>query len=377
MGNGQSVGKTAARARSLPWLFGPEHPLQREREANASERVVETSDVETEGDCAGVIEDSIGVRRVADRRHRRRFLDESFGASAPRETPEAFQDRVFVLRRKIVALCPHEHGHAERRRRAQANPRVHDQVFADSLGERDFVAAGAEHDEALFGERSLQLLDGDRLHGAGFLGFERSACNAPRSGLLRQGIGASKLFLPFRGPKRLVFAYDAKSMKRKSLTPPLGTEMPAGEHAMRRGAARKEVSARVLLRSATGRTLEGWTLNLSTGGVRAVLEENVELGDRFFVSLEGAAEGEPPREGRVVWLQEEPDGAIVGIEFRGHHAGPSIVPPDERWVDPAGVSSEVFNADPVSATTARAESHSAELPSAEPQDTGAPAPKSK
>lgn len=84
-------------------------------------------------------------------------------------------------------------------------------------------------------------------------------------------------------------------------------------HAMRRGGARREVTERVYLR-ADGKVFEGWALNVSRGGLRAILEDKVELGAQFDVAL-GAEEDALQRSGRVVWVQEEPDGVIVGIEF--------------------------------------------------------------
>ena len=93
--------------------------------------------------------------------------------------------------------------------------------------------------------------------------------------------------------------------------------MPAGEdiHATRRGGARHEVSARVALKPTSGPTLEGWALNVSRGGVRVILEENVELGSEFEVTLSTGEDASAPQNGRVVWVQEEPDGVVAGIEF--------------------------------------------------------------
>jgi len=83
------------------------------------------------------------------------------------------------------------------------------------------------------------------------------------------------------------------------------------------------VSARVSLRplaaSAPPKVLEGWALNVSRGGVRVILEEKIEPGTHFEVTLIGGSGGpepQPPQVGRVVWIQEEPDGVVAGIEFR-------------------------------------------------------------
>ena len=103
---------------------------------------------------------------------------------------------------------------------------------------------------------------------------------------------------------------------RRSLTPSTG--MPTGEdvHATRRGGARHEVSARVTLKPTSGAILEGWALNVSRGGVRVILEEKVELGSEFEVTLSTGEDISAPQKGRVVWVQEEPDGVVAGIEFR-------------------------------------------------------------
>jgi len=117
---------------------------------------------------------------------------------------------------------------------------------------------------------------------------------------------------------------------RRNLTPPLADEAKDGTHAMRRGGARREVSTRVCLRSPNSEvTHEGWALNVSRGGLRAILEEKVELGQEFEIDL-GTDDG-TSRHGRIVWVQEEPDGVIVGIEFTSlsgtHKSAPP--PPNE------------------------------------------------
>lgn len=103
---------------------------------------------------------------------------------------------------------------------------------------------------------------------------------------------------------------------RRSLTPSTG--IPSGDdvHATRRGGARHEVSSRVTLRGKSGEVHEGWALNVSRGGVRVILEEKVELGSEFEVTMSTGADEGSPIAGRVVWVQEEPDGVVAGIEFR-------------------------------------------------------------
>jgi hypothetical protein len=86
----------------------------------------------------------------------------------------------------------------------------------------------------------------------------------------------------------------------------------------RRAGARHEVSARVSFRRASGE-ISGWALNVSRGGVRAILEERVELGDEFDITIGDSALERP---GRVVWTQDEPDGSIVGVSFLDDLAHP-------------------------------------------------------
>lgn len=103
---------------------------------------------------------------------------------------------------------------------------------------------------------------------------------------------------------------------RRSLTPDMGT--PAAEtdaHSMRRGGPRREVTERVHLSGANLKTREGWALNVSRGGVRVILEEQVDLGEEYDVTVGMDEAASLNRKARVVWIQEEPDGFIVGMEF--------------------------------------------------------------
>jgi hypothetical protein len=115
---------------------------------------------------------------------------------------------------------------------------------------------------------------------------------------------------------------------RRHLTPSNGVETD-GVHAMRRGGARREVSERVSLQSVAGGPLvEGWALNVSKGGVRVILEDKVDLGKEYDVTVGDLEKGGTAARGRIVWVQEEPDGAVVGIEFVGQSGThPSAAPP--------------------------------------------------
>jgi hypothetical protein len=101
---------------------------------------------------------------------------------------------------------------------------------------------------------------------------------------------------------------------RRNLTPPIGIPIPGLQPTRRAGGARRNVSDRVaFFRAGPGAAeLAGWTLNISRGGLRAVVDERVELGEELELQIDS----EPARRrGRVVWTQEEPDGTIVGVSF--------------------------------------------------------------
>ncbi|MEP7053544.1 MAG: PilZ domain-containing protein [Pseudomonadota bacterium] len=79
------------------------------------------------------------------------------------------------------------------------------------------------------------------------------------------------------------------------------------------GGARREASERVLVRSA-GFETHGWTLNVSRGGVRAVVEDPLLQGIEYQVIV-GDEESVAARRASVVWLQDESDGQIVGLKY--------------------------------------------------------------
>jgi hypothetical protein len=98
---------------------------------------------------------------------------------------------------------------------------------------------------------------------------------------------------------------------RRNLTPPVGTPVPGLPPTRRAGGARQNVSYRVAFLRADAE-ITGWALNLSRGGLRAVVEDRVQLGEELDIRIE---EIRVERRGQVVWTQEEPDGTIVGIAF--------------------------------------------------------------
>ncbi len=76
------------------------------------------------------------------------------------------------------------------------------------------------------------------------------------------------------------------------------------------GGARREATERVVVR-AEGFTTEAWTLNVSRGGLRVVLEEPVTIGSDYTVVIDGQA----PRACRVIWVRDENDGQIAGLQY--------------------------------------------------------------
>jgi len=104
-----------------------------------------------------------------------------------------------------------------------------------------------------------------------------------------------------------------------SKTPP-SSETP---HNQRRqgGGARTELSERVTLR---WNDLEatGWTLNMSRGGLRAVVESPLDPELEYLVAV---GDG-PARRACLVWSKGEADGQIVGLRFLDVEGS---VPPEE------------------------------------------------
>lgn len=112
-------------------------------------------------------------------------------------------------------------------------------------------------------------------------------------------------------------------VKRRNLTPPTGTVTPGLPSMRRTGGARREVSERVHFFQGD-KEITGWALNVSRGGLRAIVEEPVELGADYEISV---GEDGPRRPGRIVWIQDEPDGAIVGVSYLDEGSGPPPPPP--------------------------------------------------
>jgi len=105
------------------------------------------------------------------------------------------------------------------------------------------------------------------------------------------------------------------------------------------------VSERVVFRSQAGvqPDREGWALNMSRGGLRAILDDGgkVELGEEYEIFVGPAIDEATGKRGRIVWLQEEPDGFVVGVEYvglSGTHAAAPTAPPGALTAEASGAS---------------------------------------
>jgi hypothetical protein len=91
------------------------------------------------------------------------------------------------------------------------------------------------------------------------------------------------------------------------------------------GGARREASERVLIRR-EGFETQGWTLNVSRGGLRLVVEDPLEKGAEYQI-LVGDSDSDAARGARVVWLKSAADGQIVGLQYLDSEGAPP--PPEE------------------------------------------------
>ena len=58
----------------------------------------------------------------------------------------------------------------------------------------------------------------------------------------------------------------------------------------------------------------GWTLNVSRGGVRAIVEDALTQGVEYELIV-GDEEWAAARRVAIAWLQDEADGQIVGLKY--------------------------------------------------------------
>ncbi len=77
------------------------------------------------------------------------------------------------------------------------------------------------------------------------------------------------------------------------------------------GGPRHASSSRIRL-SDGALEIEGWTLNVSRGGSRIIVEDPVERDANYLMVTD---EETAPRSVRVVWVREESGGQIVGLQY--------------------------------------------------------------
>jgi len=105
--------------------------------------------------------------------------------------------------------------------------------------------------------------------------------------------------------------------------PPINPDTEVRAPRRHAGGARREASERVVVRASSGSASDfethGWTLNVSRGGIRAIVEDPLVQGMEYQLLVGGGGEGEEeaavPRRASVVWLQDEADGQIVGLKY--------------------------------------------------------------
>jgi Tfp pilus assembly protein PilZ len=62
-----------------------------------------------------------------------------------------------------------------------------------------------------------------------------------------------------------------------------------------------------------------WGLNLSSGGIRLIVNRNLAQGEQVGIQLQPEKRALP---GRVAWVKTHPDGCIVGICFTNVESSP-------------------------------------------------------
>ncbi|MEO8796743.1 MAG: PilZ domain-containing protein [Polyangiaceae bacterium] len=90
---------------------------------------------------------------------------------------------------------------------------------------------------------------------------------------------------------------------------------------MRRTDTRRGVSEKISIRAigadgALGDVVTtGWALNISRSGLRAIAEDRVLAGADYEVTIGEQGTTQLIRRVHTVWVQEEHDGFVIGLEF--------------------------------------------------------------
>ncbi len=80
----------------------------------------------------------------------------------------------------------------------------------------------------------------------------------------------------------------------------------------RRSSERRPVNVKVEI---DGKPGDAWAINLSNGGVRIVAEARLEVGEQVFLRMGDRPETGLQGKGRVVWVREQGEDVVAGIEF--------------------------------------------------------------
>ena len=109
-------------------------------------------------------------------------------------------------------------------------------------------------------------------------------------------------------------------------SPAAAAEAPAWTPRRNAGGARSELTERVVIRG-PGFETHGWTLNVSRGGLRAIVEERLNPGIDYEVLIGDQA---APKAATLAWSKDESDGQIVGMKYlEGEESLPPFDDSDE------------------------------------------------
>jgi hypothetical protein len=107
---------------------------------------------------------------------------------------------------------------------------------------------------------------------------------------------------------------------------PLAAAAAARSLRRQSGGARVNVSKRVIVYRGQDE-FDGWALNMSRGGLRIIIEDQLQSGEEIRISIGDEDDADYAlRAARIAWVREEPDGTIAGVEFSDDGGS---APPDE------------------------------------------------
>ena len=98
----------------------------------------------------------------------------------------------------------------------------------------------------------------------------------------------------------------------------ISTLLPTGggdldvHHGARRASRRYPLAADVELLEPKPAT--GFAINASAGGLRIAIDETLPVGELVVIVIRTESR-EMTEHARVVWVKDQPDGALIGLEF--------------------------------------------------------------